>query len=176
MIRANDPALIRSSSELEIAENIRMALPVTTEEFNTLEKPTAHITEIGFCVHDFVMSPCQRFRDCLNCTEQVCVKGDRRLAGLRDKLAMVQKQVELAEEGAAEGLYGADPWTHIQRQSRDRLRGLIAIMEDPSVPDGSVIRLANSYEFSATKRALRQKGLIPSPVGQINGRLRKKLR
>src|SRR5690606_9340562 len=63
MLREHDPALIKSKSELEIAEQIKMALPVTTAEFNALEKPTAHITELGFCIHDFVMSPCQRFRD-----------------------------------------------------------------------------------------------------------------
>jgi hypothetical protein len=176
MIRSNDPALIRASSEIEIAERIKMALPVTTEEFNTLEKTTAHITEIGFCLHDFVMAPCQRFRDCINCTEQVCVKGDRRLSGLREQLALVEEQLEAAEEGAAEGLYGADPWTHIQRQTRDRLIGLIELMEDPSVPDGSVIRLANSYEFSTARRALRQRGLLPSPRPSIVHQSRKELK
>jgi hypothetical protein len=171
MIRANDPALIRGSSELEIAEKIKVALPLTTEEFNTLEKTTAHITEVGFCLHDFVMAPCQRFRDCINCTEQVCVKGDRRLSGLREQLVLVEHQLEAAKDGAAEGLYGADPWTHIQTQTRDRLVGLIEIMEDPNVPDGSVIRLANSHEFSSARRALRQRGFLPSPppaLGQSN--------
>lgn len=167
MIRANDPALIRGSSEVEIAEQIKIALPLTTEEFNTLEKTTAHITEIGFCLHDFVMSPCQRFRDCINCTEQVCVKGDRRLSGLRDQLALVEQQLDAAREGAAEGLYGADPWTHIQLQTRDRLLGLIEIMEDPSVPEGSIIRLANALEFSSARRALRQQGVLPSPSALI---------
>jgi len=158
MLREHDPALIRGKSELEIAEQIKMALPLTTAEFNALEKPTAHVTEFGFCIHDFVMSPCQRFRDCLNCTEQVCVKGDRRLQGLREQLALVEEQLDAAKQGAAEGLYGADPWTLIQSQTRDRLINLIAIMADPSVPDGSLVRLANPREFSPALRALRARG------------------
>ncbi|MAH14474.1 MAG: integrase [Sphingomonadaceae bacterium] len=158
MLRENDPALTKSKSEIEIAEQIKMALPVTTAEFNALEKPTAHITELGFCIHDFVMSPCQRFRDCLNCTEQVCVKGDRRLEGLREQLSLVEDQIESAKEGAADGLYGADPWTQIQTQTRDRLKNLIEIMEDPSVPAGALVRLANPREFSPAIRALRANG------------------
>lgn len=164
-LRERDPTLISSKSEIEIAEQIKMALPMTTEEFNALQKTTAHITEIGFCIHDFVMSPCQRFRDCLNCTEQVCVKGDRRLGRLDDKLALVEDQLEAAKEGAAEGLYGADPWTHIQTQTRDRMRELIAIRNDEAIPDGSIIRLANPLEFSPVKRALGadRAGLLPAP-------------
>lgn len=163
LLRKHDPALIRSKSELEIAEQIRMALPVTTAEFNALEKQTAHITEFGFCVHNFVMSPCTRFRDCLNCTEQVCVKGDRRLKRLREQLDMVDQQLASAAEGAAEGLYGVDPWTHIQQQTRDRLVSLISILEDPAIPDGATIRLANPREFSPARRALRTQGLGLQP-------------
>ncbi len=51
-------------------------IPITIQEFNTLEKGTAHVTEYGFCVHDYTISPCDKYRDCLNCAEQVCIKGE----------------------------------------------------------------------------------------------------
>lgn len=51
-------------------------LPVTMQELNTLEHAAVHVTEYGYCVHDYTMSPCEKFRDCVNCTEQVCIKGD----------------------------------------------------------------------------------------------------
>ncbi|SEH15758.1 hypothetical protein SAMN05428974_1513 [Sphingopyxis sp. YR583] len=158
MLREHDPTLVRSKSELEIAEQIKAALPMTTAEFNALEKPTAHITEFGFCIHDFVMSPCQRFRDCLSCTEQVCVKGDGRLQGLRQQLELVEKEMEKAKEGAAEGAYGADPWTRVQSETHARLQSLIEIMQDPEIPDGSIIRIANPKEFSPARRALIHRG------------------
>lgn len=132
---------------------------MTTAEFNALHHTTAHITELGFCLHDFVMSPCQRFRDCINCTEQTCIKGDRRLGSLKDKLALVEMELAAAQDGAAEGIYGADPWTQIQLQTRARLIGLIEIMEDDSIPDGTIVRLANPHEFSPLRRALRSRGV-----------------
>lgn len=158
MLREHDPTLVRNKSELEIVEQIKVALPVTTAEFNALDKPTAHVTEFGFCIHDFVMSPCQRFRDCLRCTEQICVKGDRRLQGLKQQLKLIEIEKEKAKYGAAEGVYGADPWTHVQNETHARLESLIEIMEDPSVPDGSIIRLANPKEFSPARRALAYRG------------------
>ncbi len=51
-------------------------LPVTMQEFNTLEHASVNVTEYGYCVHDYTMSLCEKFRDCVNCTEQVCIKGD----------------------------------------------------------------------------------------------------
>lgn len=50
--------------------------PISREEFLQLKFPTAHTTELGFCIHDWTMLPCQKHRDCINCTEHVCLKGD----------------------------------------------------------------------------------------------------
>ncbi|MCH8503560.1 MAG: hypothetical protein LAT50_04470, partial [Ectothiorhodospiraceae bacterium] len=55
---------------------VSMHLPVSVQQFNTLEHAAAHVTEFGYFVHDYTMSPCEKYRDCVNCTEQVCVKGD----------------------------------------------------------------------------------------------------
>ena len=167
MLREHDTALTRNKSELEIAEKIKIALPLTTAEFNTLEKPTAHITEFGFCIHDFVMSPCQRFRDCMRCTEQVCIKGDQRLQGLRQQLELVEIEIEKAKVGATEGLYGADPWSRVQSETHARLQNLIEIMEDPALPTGSIIRLANPEEFSPARRALAYRGRDRSTEPQL---------
>ena len=50
-----------------------------------------HVTQFGACLHDFAMTPCPMFRDCLNCTEHACVKGDKRAeAALRDRLAVIR--------------------------------------------------------------------------------------
>ena len=34
-------------------------LPVTMQEFNTLEHAAVHVTEYGYCVHDYTTSPCE---------------------------------------------------------------------------------------------------------------------
>ncbi len=91
-------------------QSIASRIPMTRQEFNTLAMPTAHITEYGFCIHDFTMSPCQRFRDCLNCTEQVCIKGDRRLDRIKERHRIVKELRDKAAQEINDGTAGADRW------------------------------------------------------------------
>lgn len=157
MLRNHDPDLTLDRPLAEIAEQIASQIPMTRQEFNTLTIPTAHVTEYGFCVHDFVMSPCQRFRDCLNCTEQNCIKGDRRLDRIKVRYAQVKRLKEQAEREIANGSAGADRWYEIHALTERRLKALIAILEDPSIPNGAIVRLRNEHEFSPLRRAVEAK-------------------
>lgn len=157
MIRSHDNALSLDQPLEEIAEQITAKIPMTRQEFNTLAIPTAHITEYGFCVHDFTMSPCQRFRDCLNCTEQVCVKGDRRIDRLKERHAIVEKFRDKAAQEIKEGTAGADRWYQIHNLTEKRLRELIGIMENPNIQNGAIIKLRNENEFSPLRRAIETK-------------------
>lgn len=159
MLRQHDPGLSLDRSLSEIAEQIATQLPMTRQEFNALTIPTAHVTEYGFCIHDYVMSPCQRFRDCLNCSEQVCIKGDRRLDRIRTRYAQVSQLMERARREIAEGSAGADRWYEIHALTEKRLGSLLTIMEDPSIKDGAIIRLNNDQEFSPLRRALDAKSI-----------------
>jgi hypothetical protein len=154
MIRAHDTSLSLDRSLEEIADQIAMKLPISRHEFNTLTMPTAHVTEYGFCVHDFAMSPCQRFRDCLNCTEQVCVKGDCRLDRIKDRYADVGLLKDRAEQEIREGTAGADRWYEIHALTEKRLNELIGILENPSIQDGAIVKLRNENEFSPLRRAV----------------------
>lgn len=154
MLRAHDPSLRLDQSLRELVDEISKKLPITREEFELLVIPTAHITEYGYCVHDYVMSPCQRYRDCLNCSEQVCIKGDHRISRLKQRLELIRQLIARAEAEIADGVAGADRWYEIHKLTESRLSELIAIMEDPSVRDGTIIRLRNEAEFSPLRRAL----------------------
>ncbi|HEY9017221.1 integrase [Thiomicrospira sp.] len=133
-------------------------IPITIQEFNTLEKGTAHVTEYGFCVHDYTISPCDKYRDCLNCAEQVCVKGEEeKLRRIKAQLAEVEKQFKASETAINEGLAGADRWYEYHQHTLTHLKQLVEILEDPSVPDGSLIKLSNDKSFSQTNRVLRNK-------------------
>lgn len=157
MIRSHDNALSLDQPLEEIAEQIASKIPMTRQEFNTLAMPTAHITEYGFCIHDFTMSPCQRFRDCLNCTEQVCVKGDRRIDHLRERHTIIEKLRDKAAQEIKEGTAGADRWYQIHDLTEKRLRELIGIMENPNIQPGAIIKLRNENEFSPLRRAIEAK-------------------
>ncbi|MGX0939824.1 hypothetical protein ACUXQ2_005920, partial [Cupriavidus metallidurans] len=157
MLRTHDSNLRLDRPLREISERLAEKLPMTQQEFNVLAMPTAHVTEFGFCIHDYVMSPCQRFRDCLNCTEQVCIKGDRRLDRLRHRLQDLSGLVARAEEQIAQGTAGADRWYEIHLKTKNRLVELIAILENRDIPDGTIVRLRDDEDFSPLRRALRNR-------------------
>lgn len=116
---------------------------ISRDEFAQLKVPTAHTTELGFCIHDYTMSPCEIHRDCINCEELVCVKGDSvKNAEVKRQLEEGRGLLEGAESANASGQYGADRWVVHQRATVDRLEQLCAILDDPSVPQGAFITLS----------------------------------
>ncbi len=130
-------------------------MPVTTQEFNLMEKGAVHVTEFGVCVHDFTMSPCEKYRDCLNCTEQVCIKGEQdKLERIKKRFVEVEQQYLSAKKAMHDGLAGADRWYEYHKNTLGRLKELIAIMEDPNVPEGSQIKLRNQKGFNPFRRAV----------------------
>jgi hypothetical protein len=116
---------------------------IRRDEFARLVIPTAHTTDLGYCVHDYTASPCQLHMDCIHCQDLVCVKGDaEKTAMLRQRLDEARGLMEKAEAATGEGYSGSDRWLEHHRSSVDRLSQLCAIMDDPTVPNGAVIQLA----------------------------------
>ncbi|MDA5132814.1 hypothetical protein [Psychrobacter sp. ANT_H3] len=134
-------------------------LPATTQDFNTLEQAAAHVTEYGFCVHDFTMSPCEKFRDCINCTEQVCIKGDAtKLARMKERLDKIETILTKAEQAVKEGDMGADRWLNHHIKTATRLRDLIYILENPNIIDGAQVKLRGN-DFSQLRRVAEKKSI-----------------
>lgn len=130
-------------------------VPLTSEEFNLLERGAMHWTLYGVCVHDWTMSPCEKFRDCNNCQEQVCIKGDAvRLNRIKIELEQKEKDLVEAEKRMAEGYMGADRWYEHHQKSVKRLREQVAILESPDVPDGAQIKLRDGTDYSHLRRAI----------------------
>lgn len=116
---------------------------IRRDEFARLVVPTAHTTDLGYCVHDYSASPCQLHMDCIHCQELVCVKGDaEKEALLRQRLDEAKGLMDMAQAATAEGYSGSDRWLDHHRATVDRLTQLCSIMDDTTVPDGAVIQLA----------------------------------
>ncbi|MDU0342073.1 hypothetical protein [Bosea rubneri] len=115
-----------------------------------------HATELGFCEHDFAASPCLHFMECLHCTKQVCVKGadPRHRERVAFALERARKSLQDAEEALSKEYEGAQDWVDAHRATIDRLGQLAAILDDPGTPDGSVIRLAKSGQYSLVEQAM----------------------
>jgi len=133
-------------------------LPISVQEFNTLEKGAVHVTEFGVCVHDFTMSPCDKYRDCLNCAEQVCIKGEvEKLVRIKVRLSEVEYQFQASEKAMSDGLAGADRWYEYHKNTLERLLELVSILENPNIQDGAQIKLRNDKSFSPLRRAVESK-------------------
>lgn len=116
---------------------------IRRDEFARLVVPTAHTTDLGYCVHDYTASPCQLHMDCIHCQDLVCVKGDaEKEALLRQRLDEAKGLMDTALAATAEGYSGSDRWLDHHRATVDRLTQLCSIMDDPTVPEGAVIQLA----------------------------------
>lgn len=132
--------------------------PITIQEFNTLEKGAVHVTEFGVCVHDFTMAPCDKYRDCLNCSEQVCIKGNsEKFVRIKKRFEEVKSHFESAEKALQEGHSGADKWYEYHKNTLEHLRQLIFILENPDIEKGAQIKLRNDKAFSPLRRAIDSK-------------------
>ena len=136
-------------------------LPVTMQEFNTLEHAAVHVTEYGYCVHDYTMSPCEKFRDCVNCTEQVCIKGDdtEKLDRIKKRLEKSERLFFLADAAVESGEMGADRWYQYHKKTVTRLRELVAILENPDIENGAQIKLRGN-DFSQLRRVVAKTSIV----------------
>jgi hypothetical protein len=159
-LTAND--LVNMSLEDEVVEPITALAkraankPVSFEEIRTMVSPYLHLTEYGFCVHDFAQGPCDKWGDHLLCSEQWYIKGampekERRLRRtLVETERLLQNAIEKNDNG--EPIY--DRWAENHRLKVARLKSLINILDNPEVPNGTFIHLKGKDEYSVTTRAL----------------------
>lgn len=138
-----------------IMDKVIQRAPVSLRDLDLASDAMAHLTIFGFCVHDYSMLPCQKHRDCLNCSEHACIKGDaEKLKRLKEHRRLTQDQLDKAKAEDESGTFGADRWSEHQLKTLERLDQLISIMENPEVSEGSVIMLNNDQEYSPLKREL----------------------
>jgi len=132
--------------------------PVTVKDLELIERGALHATEFGVCIHDYVVSPCERFRDCLNCEEQVCVKGNKEKEGrIRFRLIETETDLSAAKKAVDLGYAGADRWFEHHEKSVLRLRQLVSLLDNPEVPDGAQIKLSDGGDFSHLGRAIKDR-------------------
>lgn len=140
---------------------------------NKLEHGAVHITEYGYCLHDYTFAPCSKYLDCINCSEQVCVKGEKqKLERLRSLLETTEGLVDKANDAISEEELGADKWYQHQTKTLERVKGIIALMENPELPDGSLVR-THGDDFSHLSRVLEMKkddSIIINNKEKINGK------
>lgn len=167
LARINELKSEHPDASRELATQVRVNhLP--RSRFAELKIQTAHTTDFGFCVHDYAMSPCQLHMDCVNCNEQVCVKGDALgEANVRSRHEETAALLKEARDADAEGFYGASRWVRHQQLTLERLAQLIAILEDPRIEMGAVIRLTHIKPASRLEQATEERRALSTNQSDV---------
>ena len=138
--------------------------PVTPGQLIAGNLAGVHLTRYGACLHDFAASPCPMYRDCLNCVEHACVKGDGRAErALRDRLAVIERAVASAEEAAAIGEGNSEIWLSRKRIELARLRELVALIDDATIAPGAVLRLNGAARYGIARDGAEPAGTLSDP-------------
>lgn len=166
LLREGDTSAL-SGVNIEIPPSI----PMTREEFLELQYQTVHTTPYGFCVHNWTTLPCQKQRACLDCTEHFCIKGDaEKTERIRQVLEDAETQLKRDQEAVEEGGWRtADRWYEHNLKRVARLRNLLQIFDDPTVPMSTMVRLTNENEHSDIKVAMRQRVALGDSDGKRLG-------
>lgn len=130
--------------------------PISLKDVGKFRNIAFHMSEVGACAHDFAMTPCTLHRDCLNCDEMFCIKGDEircdRIRMLRDQTKLGLESAELAN---SDGEFGASRWVVHQRATLERLDKMVQLFDDPTVPAGAIIHVASgAWSLTMPRRAL----------------------
>ena len=115
--------------------------PVEQKDFRDTVIATAHVTEIGFCIHDWNASACPEFGACITCASFVFTKGDtkhrERTAQMRVDTAWIIENLK-AEMDEGTRLSSTHLLTMVEKlASIDRI---LAYHDDQTIPDGTLIQ------------------------------------
>jgi len=134
---------------------IEIVTPQTIQEINTSASLTLHYTEFGVCIHDYIISPCSKHRQCITCAEQVCIKGDNvKLDRLRKHLEIEESLLVSDKVAMDEGTIGADRHYNKRLETIKICSELIEKLTDDTLPDGSLIKLSSASNMSHLDKAL----------------------
>ncbi|MBW2185884.1 MAG: hypothetical protein JRG71_05620 [Deltaproteobacteria bacterium] len=100
-----------------------------------------HANEFGICAHEIIQAPCPRYKDCINCTEQICVVGDE------EKTRRIELIVQHAEQCLSNALQDkeddieeADLWVEQQRRTIENGTTLLEVLHNKDIPPGTYVK------------------------------------
>jgi len=123
----------------------RLPTIVDSNEFDVSKvKEACHTTPAGYCLQSLRQNPCELYGSCLNCRELVCVKGaNQKLEHIKKQLEINEQLLVKAKQKIAEGKRINPRWIETYNTTITRLTQLVEILQDDSVEDGSLIRMAD---------------------------------
>lgn len=154
---------------------LQIATPRTLQELNTRTTLSIHTTEFGLCTHSYIDEPCLKYRNCLNCTEHVCIKGDEeKKKRLQDRLRKEKILWAKDQEAVSKNVTGATVWLEMRELTIKRCEQMIALLNNPNIPDGTPLSIPPSEDVTHLDLAYQKAGRKRIPT--IENIQRKKLK
>lgn len=133
--------------------------PIIEAEAAAYRDGPIHRSRYGLCRRSWRIGPCNKFGDCLNCSEVLICKGDRVATNIiaidRDNLVATYNA---AQEAISRGERSATRWLTVAAPQIQRLNNLLAILNDPLIEDGSPIEIVGS-DFNHEQTLVNEKAI-----------------
>ncbi len=122
--------------------------PVTEKEADIYGMGPYHRSRYGICRRSWRAGPCNKFADCINCSELLACKGDKiALETIKNDLNHMMSTRNAAERAFFTGERSGGLWLAKAGPQIARLVELIKVMENTEIPDGSPIQMLGT-DFS----------------------------
>jgi len=161
------PLLATSGDHLPLHKRLVIGSPIYRHEL--LDRPLAEnevpqstqIGEFGGCTHSITEPPCLKGGDCLPCSEKKYIKGSPGcLERLRETATHHKSEFDALETWQKKhDQFGIDQWMtfHVIRYAI--AESLVRQMEDPAIPNGTVLGVDEHFDPSPLKINLMAKGI-----------------
>ena len=142
-------------------------IPIFRSEWLTNRVRAGHTTDLGHCVHDFIMAPCSKFGDHISCDEHIVVKGN---ADVEIRVRQSLKENQILYDSAASAVSGgnssAKNWLDTHKSHLNRLKEIVQILDDPNIKKGALIRLSSLDSSSRLSDANTSRRILESQTGK----------
>lgn len=156
----NDQGAAASAAASMMGQQVDQStqVPVTNAEAELYAQGPIHRSRYGLCLRSWRIGPCNKFADCLNCSDVLICKGDRFatevIAAERDELA---KTYFAAQDAIAKGERSATRWVKVSGPQIQKLDELLSILNNAQIPDGSPITITGPADFNHEQTLINEK-------------------
>lgn len=159
--------MAKSSESIPLHERVTIGTPIYRHELldrklGELEVlQPVQLGEYGGCTHSITEPPCMKGGDCLTCSEKKYIKGmPGCLERLRETAAHHKAEFDALEAWQKKrDQLGVDQWMTYNAIRYAVAESLVRQMEDPTIPDGTVLGVDEKFDPSPLKVNLMAKGI-----------------
>ena len=159
--------MAKSSESIPLHERVAIGTPIYRHELldrklGELEVlQPVQLGEYGGCTHSITEPPCMKGGDCLTCSEKKYIKGmPGCLERLRETAAHHKAEFDALEAWQKKrDQLGVDQWMTYNAIRYAVAESLVRQMEDPTIPDGTVLGVDEKFDPSPLKVNLMAKGI-----------------